>query len=109
LQKPVVRPFCCQSSRIFFVRKIAFCTQIFVLKYLAKNILKITQDGPRSVSASPEKKKMTNGHDHSSDIEDPVNPVIGGIWNQDLFFLSGPSSGSGDPVPKKGCKVMKPR
>ena len=67
-----------------------------------------------------EKKKLTNGHDHEmvdkpvKPVEDdPVNPVIGGIWNQDLFFLSKPSptSGSGDVAPptKKGCKVMKPR
>jgi hypothetical protein len=70
-----------------------------------------------------EKKKMTNGHDHdmssndNSTVEkpiddDPVNPVIGGIWNQDLFFVSKPSPTSGDIVPpptKKGCKVMKPR
>ena len=73
-----------------------------------------------------EKKKLTNGHDvhlstskeeddddeNASDSEgkDPVNPVIGGIWNQDLFFLSQPSPTSGgDPAPKKGCKVMKPR
>ena len=72
-----------------------------------------------------EKKKLTNGHDvhmstskeeeddeNGSDSEDkdPVNPVIGGIWNQDLFFVSQqPSPTSGDPAPKKGCKVMKPR
>ena len=71
-----------------------------------------------------EKKKVTNGHDHdastsdNSNVEKPVeddphNPVIGGIWNQDLFFVSKPSptSGSGEIVPpsKKGCKVMKPR
>jgi hypothetical protein len=57
-------------------------------------------------------KKLTNGHDLSEpdDPASPVNPVIGGIWNQDLFFLSNasPTPGS-DPAPKKGCKVMKPR
>ena len=57
--------------------------------------------------------KLTNGHDHSGpEVDDPStssNPVIGGIWNQDLFFLSkSPASGSEGP-PKKGCKVMKPR
>ncbi len=69
-----------------------------------------------------EKKKLTNGHDvhlstskEDEDVDDEndseVNdPVIGGIWNQDLFFVSQqPSPTSGDPAPKKGCKVMKPR
>ncbi len=45
-------------------------------------------------------------NDSDSEVKDPV---IGGIWNQDLFFLSEPSPASGDPAPKKGCKVMKPR
>ena len=59
-------------------------------------------------------ERLTNGHDHSGpepdDPTSPASPVIGGIWNQDLFFLSksSPAAGS-DLPPKKGCKVMKPR
>jgi hypothetical protein len=59
-----------------------------------------------------EKPKLTNGHDVSNvdkSDESVENPVLGGIWNQDLFFLSKPSPPSGDAPPKKGGKVMKPR
>ena len=44
-----------------------------------------------------------------------VNPVLGGIWNQDLMFVGAHAIKDMDmtpqePVkPKKGCKVLKPR
>ena len=47
--------------------------------------------------------------------EETTNPVLGGIWNQDLMFVSNAANNSDPQVPveeprkKGGCKVLKPR
>ena len=46
----------------------------------------------------------------SSNEEDDLNPVLGGIWNQDLLFVGGAKEEPKVSPPKKsGCKVLKPR
>jgi hypothetical protein len=48
----------------------------------------------------------------NGDVDDTkINPVLGGIWNQDLMFVTNADNKLDDPSVKKtkGCKVMKPK
>ena len=63
-------------------------------------------------------KDIVKGTADEKSDESLINPVLGGIWNQDLLFVSNADKSPDDPIensesPKKaktaGCKIMKPR
>ncbi len=74
---------------------------------------------PAEKAATDDKAQSDSAEE---DDEAKINPVLGGIWNQDLMFVSNdtdncedltaapsqPENSKSDKV-KKGCKVMKPR
>ena len=75
-----------------------------------------------TVKSANEQDKMEVEEDGDDDEKTKINPVLGGIWNQDLMFISSatenldPSKSTTDQTDQpqqakktKGCKVMKPR
>ena len=121
-----------------------FVTPVDPLKEMLKNSQNKNRvpEKPSSILPPSSLHQIMNGnvknHDDKTDDEEKVsdhektekkvssekviNPVLGGIWNQDLMFLSNATESKDDaktvkedkmeePLPKKGkgCKVMKPR
>merc|ERR1712083_513658 len=75
-----------------------------------------------TVKSANEQDKMEVEEDGDDDEKTKINPVLGGIWNQDLMFISSatenldPSKSTTDQTDQpqqakknQGCKVMKPR
>ena len=75
-----------------------------------------SSDSSASSEAS-EDENEPSGKEKENPENARVNPVLGGIWNQDLMFVGSHAIKDMDssvtpqePVkPKKGCKVLKPR